>query len=77
MTRRDDGAAGELSLVNVAVLLLRRRRTIALVTLLAVALAIASGLLADRTYTASAALMPQASDARLSRLAGLAAQFGA
>jgi uncharacterized protein involved in exopolysaccharide biosynthesis len=77
MTRRDDvPVSGELSLVGIAVVLLRRRRTIALVTLLAVTLAVTSGLLARRTYTASAALMPQSADARLSRLAGLAAQFG-
>ena len=67
---------GELSMVGVAIVLLRRRRTIAVVTLLAVILGIAAGLLAKRTYTASASFMPQSSGEDLSRLSTIAAQFG-
>jgi uncharacterized protein involved in exopolysaccharide biosynthesis len=68
--------SGDVSIVGVAVVLLRRRRIIVLVTLLAVVLAVAAGFLARRTYTASASFMPQSTDKTLSRLAGLAAQFG-
>jgi uncharacterized protein involved in exopolysaccharide biosynthesis len=67
----------EISLVGVFVVLLRQRRVIALVAMLGVALGIAAGLLARRSYTASASFTLQTSDGGgLSRVAGIAAQLG-
>jgi uncharacterized protein involved in exopolysaccharide biosynthesis len=75
MTVRDDREP-EVSLVGVFVVLLRQRRIITLVTVAGIALGILAGLLAKRSYTASASFTLQLSDSRLSRMAGLAAQFG-
>jgi uncharacterized protein involved in exopolysaccharide biosynthesis len=75
MTARDDQEP-EVSLVGIFVVLLRQRRIITLVTVAGVVLGITAGLLAKRSYTALASFTLQSSDARLSRMAGLAAQFG-
>jgi uncharacterized protein involved in exopolysaccharide biosynthesis len=64
------------SLVGVLIMLLRQRRVIASMMLLGTAVGIAAGLLARRTYTATASFTLQTSDAKLSGVAGLAAQFG-
>lgn len=64
------GAAG------IGVALLRYRHLVARSVLVAVLGFAGSALVARRTYTATASFMPQTSEKGLSRLAGLAAQFG-
>jgi uncharacterized protein involved in exopolysaccharide biosynthesis len=65
-----------LSLASVGVVLLRYRYLIVVAVLAVSILLVSAGILAHRTYTASASFVPQAADKGLSRLAGLAAQLG-
>lgn len=74
--RGEPGGAGEMTLVGLGVVMLRRRRIIALITLLAVVLAVVAGYLARRAYTATASFIPQTTTNQLGRFATLAAQFG-
>jgi uncharacterized protein involved in exopolysaccharide biosynthesis len=67
----------ELSLFAVAQLLLRHRRFILSFGIGAFVLVLAVALFRPRTYTSTAAFMPQAPENALSRLSGLAAQLGA
>jgi uncharacterized protein involved in exopolysaccharide biosynthesis len=55
---------------------LRHRRYTLLLPVLVVAATLSVSLLLPRTYTAVTSFVPQSQDASLSRLAGLAAQFG-
>ncbi len=66
-------ALGPLDLVR---LLLSRRRLLLVGPMLVAATVITVGLFGDRMWTAEGALVPQASGGNVSRLAGLAAQFG-
>ena len=66
----------EISLWEVLAVLLRRRGTIVLTTLLTAAAAVAFTLLRADTYTTEASFRPQGSDASLSQLMSLASQFG-
>jgi uncharacterized protein involved in exopolysaccharide biosynthesis len=66
-------AMGPLDLVR---LVLARRRLLVVTPLCIAAAVVIGGLFADRTWTASGALVPQAASGNVSRLAGLAAQFG-
>ncbi len=69
--------ADDVSLLAVLNVLLRYRRLIFVLPVLFATAAIAISLLKQRTYTASAAFIPQTSDAfRASPIAGMAAQFG-
>lgn len=56
--------------------LLRERRMVLLLPFALAVLVVAIGLLLPRSYTASASFAPQTSGSGLSRLTGLAAQFG-
>jgi len=56
--------------------LLRQRRLLLLLPLTLAVLVVVVGLLLPRSYTASASFAPQAASGGLSRLTGLAAQFG-
>lgn len=64
---------GPLDLLRIV---LRRRRLIVLAPVCAAAFVVSTGLLADRSWTSSAAFITHASGGGVSRLAGLAAQFG-
>jgi len=66
----------EISLWEVLAVLLRRRRTIVLCTLLISVLAVGVTLLSAPTYTTEAAFRPQGSEASASELLALASQFG-
>jgi uncharacterized protein involved in exopolysaccharide biosynthesis len=57
-------------------LLLARRRLLIVAPTVIAAIVVVSGLFADRSWTARARIVPQSSAGNLSRLAGLAAQFG-
>ncbi|MDH3285397.1 MAG: Wzz/FepE/Etk N-terminal domain-containing protein, partial [Acidobacteriota bacterium] len=72
VARPDD----EISLWEVLAVLLRRRGTIVLTTLLTVAAAVAFTLLRADTFTTQASFRPQGSDASASELMALASQFG-
>ncbi|MBL0170011.1 MAG: hypothetical protein IPP90_04645 [Gemmatimonadaceae bacterium] len=64
---------GPLDLIR---LLLARRRVMLLLPTIAAAVVIAVGLLGDRSWSAQGAIVAQSSSGNVSRLAGLAAQFG-
>ncbi|HUF76358.1 MAG TPA: Wzz/FepE/Etk N-terminal domain-containing protein [Longimicrobiales bacterium] len=66
----------EISLWEVLAVLLRRRGTIVLTTVLTAAAAVAFTLLRAETYTTEASFRPQGSDASASQLMALASQFG-
>jgi uncharacterized protein involved in exopolysaccharide biosynthesis len=66
----------EISLWEVLAVLLRRRGTIVLTTMLTVAAAVGFTLLQDDNYTTQASFRPQGSDASASELMALASQFG-
>lgn len=66
-------AMGPLDLVRVV---LARRRVLIIAPMLVAATVVTVGLFADRMWTAEGAIVPQASGGNVSRLAGLAAQFG-
>lgn len=66
----------EISLWEVLAVLLRRRGTIVLTTIVTVAGAVAFTLLQADTYTTQASFRPQGSDASASELMALASQFG-
>ncbi|MDH3269688.1 MAG: Wzz/FepE/Etk N-terminal domain-containing protein [Gemmatimonadota bacterium] len=66
----------EISLWEVLAVLLRRRGTIVLTTVLVSALAVAVTFLRAETYTTAAAFRPQGSEASASQLLALASQFG-
>ena len=66
----------EISLWEVLAVLLRRRGTIVLTTILVSALAIAVTLIGAETFTTSASFRPQGSEASSSQLMALASQFG-
>ncbi|HXG45164.1 MAG TPA: hypothetical protein VNJ71_10450 [Gemmatimonadales bacterium] len=70
----DPGAT--LSPVQTLALLLEHRRLIASLPLLLASLVGMVGLLLPRTYTSRATFVPQSEGSALSRVAGLAAQFG-
>lgn len=63
-------------LLALAATALRYRRYAVVVPLVLVLVTGVATLLAPRTYTATTSFLPQSSDGSLSRLAGLAAQFG-
>jgi uncharacterized protein involved in exopolysaccharide biosynthesis len=69
-------ADDEISLWEVLAVLLRRRGTIILTTILISALAVGVTLLGPDTYTTSASFRPQGSEASASELLALASQFG-
>jgi uncharacterized protein involved in exopolysaccharide biosynthesis len=69
------GAAGGISLMGMANVLLRNRWLLVFIPLLAVVAGVVPLFLKEREYTAEASLMPQEQDVR-SGVAGLAAQFG-
>lgn len=64
---------GPLDLVR---LLLARRRLLVVAPTLIAAIVVITGLFADRSWTSQGALVAQSSSGNVSRLAGLAAQFG-
>ena len=66
----------EISLWEVLAVLLRRRGTIVLTTILTAAAAVAFTLLRANSFTTEASFRPQGSDASLSQLMSLASQFG-
>jgi uncharacterized protein involved in exopolysaccharide biosynthesis len=66
----------EISLWEVLAVLLRRRGTIVLTTLLCVAAAVAYTLLTAEEFTTQASFRPQGSEASASQLLALAGQFG-
>ena len=66
----------EISLWEVLAVLLRRRGTIVLTTVLCVGLAVAYTLLQSDEYTTQASFRPQGSEASASELMALAGQFG-
>ena len=66
----------EISLWEVLAVLLRRRGTIALTTVLSVAAAAAFAFTRDDTFTSQASFRPQGSQASASELMALASQFG-
>lgn len=66
----------ELSLVQLVNIFLRHRRLLVGLPLLLAALAVGFAAVRSRTYTATASFMPHAEQSQVSRLAGLAAQFG-
>lgn len=66
----------EISLWEVLAVLLRRRGTIVLCTILVSVLAVGVTLLRARTYTTEASFRPQGSEASASELIALASQFG-
>lgn len=76
MAQIDDGLPGEISLVRLANILLRYRRVVAGLAVIAAFLVVAVTLVLPRTYTAESSFLPQTTEGDLSRLAGLAAQFG-
>lgn len=67
---------GEISLVRFANVLLRYRRVVAGLALAGAILVVGVTLVLPRTYTTESSFLPQTSESDLSRLAGLAAQFG-
>lgn len=69
----DDGSASVLELLSV---LLRYRWSIVLLPLIAFAVTVGLSLQRDRTYTSTAAFVPQAAEPSSAGLAGVAAQFG-
>ncbi len=68
--------AREFSLIELATIVLKRRRTLILTPFIVTALAVAFLLVRGRRYSSDSAFRPQVSDASPSRFAGLAAQFG-
>jgi uncharacterized protein involved in exopolysaccharide biosynthesis len=66
----------EISLWEVLAVLLRRRGTIVLTTILVSALAVAVTLIRAETFTTSASFRPQGSDVSGGQLMALASQFG-
>ena len=66
----------EISLWEVLAVLLRRRGTIVLTTILVSALAVAVTLSRAETFTTSASFRPQGSEASGGQLMALASQFG-
>lgn len=66
----------ELGPLDLIRLVLVRRRLLVLAPMAIAAMVVVAGLYADRTWTAQGALVPQSSSGNVSRLAGLAAQFG-
>ncbi|NNL29519.1 MAG: hypothetical protein HKO77_00780 [Gemmatimonadetes bacterium] len=68
--------ADEISLWEVLAVLLRRRGTIVLTTILVTALAIAVTLVRAEEFTTQAAFRPQGTEASSSQLMALASQFG-
>jgi uncharacterized protein involved in exopolysaccharide biosynthesis len=66
----------EISLWEVLAVLLRRRWTIVVTTVLAVAAAVAFTLTRSDTFTTQASFRPQGSEASASQLMALASQFG-
>lgn len=71
-----NGLPGEISLVRFTNVLLRYRRVVAGLAAAAALLVVAVALVLPRTYTAQSSFLPQTTEGDLSRLAGLAAQFG-
>jgi uncharacterized protein involved in exopolysaccharide biosynthesis len=67
---------GELSLLGLGSVVLRRRRLILALALTGALVGLASGLLSKRVYKASATFIPQGSEGGLSGLALAASQFG-
>lgn len=65
-----------MSVLRLTSVLLRRHRFVLLLSLGSAALAIAIALLQPRTYTSGAVFAPQSTEGNLSRLAGIATQFG-
>lgn len=74
-TPRGDGAAMQPMLSLFTTALRHRQLTLGLPAMVAV-LVVVIGLVLPRTYVSSASFAPQGSEASLSQLAGLAAQFG-
>ena len=72
----DTAGPTEISLLDLATMLLRHRRLIVLPPLLLFVLVVGFTLLKPRTWTATASFIPQSSASSLSRLAGFAAQLG-
>lgn len=68
-----DGGTG---VVDIATLLLRRRRLLVGLPLLCMVSAVLFSLLAQREYTVESRFMPESSRASAGRLSGLASQFG-
>ncbi len=69
-------SGGEVSFVRFLSVLLRERRIVAGLAAAAAFLVVAVTLVLPRTYTAQSSFLPQTTEGDLSRLAGLAAQFG-
>lgn len=72
----DPAGPTEISLLDLATMLLRHRRLIVLPPLVLFVLVVGFTLLKPRTWTATASFIPQSSASSLSRLAGFAAQLG-
>ena len=68
--------AGELSMLDFLLLILRRRRTVFGIPAVLALLVVAVGLSRPRQWSAKAAFYPQTTGSALGRLGGLAAQFG-
>jgi len=79
-SREDDDARerspDEISALRVVNVLLRHRRTVVAIPVAAALLAVLVALVLPRSYRSIASLTPQADEAQLSELAGLASQFG-
>ncbi len=70
------GPGEDIALVTLGRLVLRHRRPVLGLGLVLAALVSGYTLLRPRTYTSTAAFMPQSSEGNLSRLSALASQFG-
>jgi len=81
-TPGDTGAEGrprsgdEISVLGLVIVLLRHRRLVVIVPIVAALLAVLVALVLPRSYRSTASLTPQSEEAQLSQLAGLASQFG-
>jgi uncharacterized protein involved in exopolysaccharide biosynthesis len=67
---------GEVSLISLAVLVLRRRRLIIVLAILGAVAGLTIGLVLPRTYRSTAVFIPQEQESGASGLAAAASQFG-
>jgi uncharacterized protein involved in exopolysaccharide biosynthesis len=73
---RSEGDAGDRSVLDLAALLLRRLKLLIGLPLLVAASAVAFSFLLPKRYTVESRFVPESNTPNVSRIAGLAAQFG-